>query len=101
MKRIILAVLLAGCHDKAVDALTDLKEQACACKTYECVTAVETKLEAHASEWKDPSRPVHAKKMAEALVGCLARARESIDDDTRRAVESKLHGVDSEHDGSP
>jgi hypothetical protein len=93
--------ILAGCHDKAVDALADLKEEACACKTYACVTAIEARLEAHAADWKDPSRPVHAKKMAEALVACLAGARERIDDETRRAVESKLHGVDSEHDGSP
>ena len=101
MRSIIVLLLLAGCHDKAVDTLTELKEEACACKTYECVTAIEAKLEARASEWKDPSRPVHARKMAEALVACLAGARERIDDETRRAVESKLHGVDSEHDGSP
>jgi hypothetical protein len=95
MRRFFLIAALAGCGDKAVDELTALKERACQCATYQCLDQVSTDLEAHAADWKDPSHPEHAKKAAEAVMECLASTRARIDDDTRRAIEEKLHGVDS------
>ena len=95
MKRLLLIAMLAGCGDKAVDTLTELKQEACACQTFACVVAVEVKLQQHADDFKDPAHPVKAKKAAEAVVACLAEARARINDETQRAIEQKLHGVDS------
>jgi hypothetical protein len=101
MKRFAIACALAGCGDKAVSALHELRDRACACDTYDCLTGVESSLEARAGEWKDPPDPDRARQAAEEVMTCLADSRARIDEATRRAVEQKLHGVDSAHDGAP
>ncbi len=95
MKRFLLIAMLAACHDQAVDTLTELKSEACACQSFACVVAVEVKLDQHKADFADPKNPVKAKKAAEAVVACLADARARIGEETQRAIEQKLHGVDS------
>ena len=87
MKRLVLAALLgvACSHDQAIDALHDLKEQACACRDARCAELVLKELAARQNELRESKRPDKARLLGEEVIDCLARAQQPVPGDAAPA----------------
>jgi hypothetical protein len=83
MKALVLAALLAAAcsHDPAIDALHDLKEQACACRDAPCADRVLAELGKRQADLRESKQPDKARRLGEEVIDCLARAQQPVPTD--------------------
>ena len=74
---IAIAIGLAGCdRDPALDALRELKEQACACRDQPCVDAVLRDLDARTKTLASSAHADRARRLGADILVCLGRAHD-------------------------